>query len=563
MKKLPVQSVHEALIYSPGVDIRQRGPVGVQADLGIRGGTFEQSLVLINGIKMSDPQTGHHIMSLPFSLDDVARIEVLKGPGSRIFGQNAFAGAVNFITTIPEERELSIRGYGGGFGSYGGNIGLSLPGTKYKQRISIAHDASDGHRHNTDYRISNIFYQSELEALGGSFELIGGFVDRKFGANGFYASPEATEQYEEVSTSILSIGYSKRYKNMQFKPRVYWRWNDDRYLFIRDNPEVYENHHQTNVFGAELNNSIESSAGTTGIGLEFRKEMIGGDQVRGGNSSASIIDGASRDNVGVFAEHRFKLAGRLDITPGVYVNWYSDFGWNAFPGIDLGYNINTHVRLYANAGRSYRIPTFYDQYYESPTEQGDPDLQPEEAMTYEVGVKYAGKGINAEFNFFHRDASQLIDWVYNTSDSIWQSKNLGSVKISGMEWSLGLNFNQIISEDLPIHSVFISYNYIDRPINQDEAVRSRYALRNIRNQLIFGLEHRWFLKLKNSFRARYIDRQEQGPYWVLDNRIYWEENEKLNIFLDITNLLDQEYTEVLAPMPGRWFRAGVQWKISI
>ena len=71
---------------------------------------------------------------------------------------------------------------------------------------------------------------------------------------------------------------------------------------------------------------------------------------------------------------------------GIYANWYSDFGLNAFPGIDLGYNLTDKIRVYANAGKSYRIPTFYDQYYSSPAEQGNPDLAPEEAQTYEIAV---------------------------------------------------------------------------------------------------------------------------------------------------------------------------------
>jgi iron complex outermembrane receptor protein len=143
IKNLPAQSISEILTYIPGVDIRQRGPVGVQADIGIRGGTFEQTLVLINGIKLTDPQTGHHSLNVPVNFSNLKRIEVLKGPGARIYGQNAFSGAVNFITSVPENRYAGIRLYGGQHKLFGGTFDLSLPSEKYNQYISYSHDASD------------------------------------------------------------------------------------------------------------------------------------------------------------------------------------------------------------------------------------------------------------------------------------------------------------------------------------------------------------------------------------------------------------------------------------
>ena len=106
IKTRPARSVPEILSYTGGMDVRQRGPGGVQADLSIRGGGFEQSLVLLNGIKLSDPQTGHHLMAVPVPTSAIERIDILKGPGARIFGQNAFSGAVNIVTMLPEKKSL-------------------------------------------------------------------------------------------------------------------------------------------------------------------------------------------------------------------------------------------------------------------------------------------------------------------------------------------------------------------------------------------------------------------------------------------------------------------------
>lgn len=562
IKRKPIQSIAEILTYSPGVDIRQRGPMGVQADIGIRGGTFEQTLILLNGIKLTDPQTGHHVMNIPIPLDNIYQIEVLKGPGARIFGQNAFAGAVNFITKAPEVRELGIRGYGGSFGSYGGNVSLSLPVGNYHQYVSLSRDASDGYRHNTDYSINNIFYQSELPTQNGMYEFIFGLTDRKFGANGFYASPDYTEQYEEVRTSITSLSFETTANNFKIKPRVYWRWNRDKYLFIRDNPGAYQNLHETNTLGAEFNSSYTSNVGITGFGIEYRKEEITGDWVRGGNESKSNLDGFGRDNFGIYVDHKFRFGGKFDFTPGIYVNWYSDFAWNAFPGMDLGYNINDKVRLYGNIGKSYRIPTFYDQYYSSPIEEGNPDLKPEEAWTYELGLRYINNGISFEANYFVRDASQLIDWVYNPIDSIWRSQNFQNVTTNGIELALGFDFNELIDSNFPIYHASVSYNFLDQNLAEVEKIQSRYALEHIRNQVILSVEHQIIGKLKNSFSTRYIDRLEQESYLLIDDRLYYEHDDRFLVFLEATNLTDQKYTEVMTPMAGRWIRAGINLKVG-
>ena len=228
----------------------------------------------------------------------------------------------------------------------------------------------------------------------------------------------------------------------------------------------------------------------------------------------------------------------------------------------MGYNINDKIRLYGNIGKSYRIPTFYDQYYSSPVEEGNPNLKPEEAITYEVGLRYLNNGISLEGNYFVRDASQLIDWVYSPIDSIWRSQNFQSVTSKGVEIALNFNLNEIFNPNFPIYNVRLSYNYLYQDFNQNENIKSRYALEHIRNQLVFSVEHQIFGKLKNSFNVRYIDRIEQDPYVLLDDRIYYEHNERFTIFLEAANLTDQKYTEVMTPMPDRWFRAGLVFQMG-
>ena len=98
IKKRNPKNLIELLKQISGIDIRQRGINGQQADLYIRGGTFDQSLILIDGVKLDDPQTGHHSLNLLLPIEMIERVEIIKGPASRIYGQNAFTGAINLVT---------------------------------------------------------------------------------------------------------------------------------------------------------------------------------------------------------------------------------------------------------------------------------------------------------------------------------------------------------------------------------------------------------------------------------------------------------------------------------
>ena len=560
---LPVQSIPEILSYVPGVDIRQRGPIGVQADIGIRGGSFEQTLVLINGIKLTDPQTGHHSLNVPLNISTISQIEVLKGPGARIYGQNAFSGAVNFISRVPQSRYAGIRLYGGQNSLFGGNVELAIPTGKIRQYLSMAHDNSAGYRHNTDFKISNLFYQSELDMGQGKMEILATWVDREFGANGFYASPDFTEQYEEVTTSLISAGYSWEKNKVKIKPRIYWRRNRDNYFFIRNNPEVYENLHVTNVIAGEINGSLESSLGETGFGIEYRKEYINGDWVRGGNPTKSNLDGFQRGNAGMFIEQHIKI-NQLDITPGVYISHYSDFGWNAFPGLDMGFALTKRTRIYANVGKSFRIPTFYDMYYESPIEKGNPDLVPEEAFSYELGIRYMANGLTAEANLFRQEAEKLIDWVQTpATDSTyyWQAMNFSNINRSGLELSFQWDIRQTAGKQSYFQKLHISYNYIHSNLQERETV-SRYTLENLQHQVIIGLNHRLAWKIFHDFKIRLNKRIDENSYWLLDSRIYWSWRNNASMFIEATNWGNTDYTEVMTPMPGRWFRAGITYKLG-
>jgi len=545
--RLPVQSLNEVLSYLPGVDIRNRGIKGSQADISLRGSTFEQVLVMINGVKINDPQTGHHSLNIPVPLESIERIEVLKGPGSRRYGQNALAGAINIITRVPEIPQTSLRLEGGSYGTIHGSVATSLRSEEFRQLFNASHIRSDGYRHNTDFNTTQLFYQNEWNTDHGNWSLLAGHVDRKFGANGFYASPSYEEQYEEIQTSVANVQYAKIGNKWHIKPSVYWRRNQDEYILVKDKPELYHNLHSTNTLGAEIQSGYQSKLGLTGVGMEFRALDI----------QSNNLGDHQRSEWALFLEHRWR-SDKLTLTPGFNINYFSGFGTFFYPGIDVGYAVTDQWKVYGNAGQTYRIPTYTDLYYKGPTNIGNKYLEPEEAMTYEAGFKYFGNHWYLNAAYYLRDSRNLIDWVKGKEEDPWQPQNFYHARFQGVEWESRYRFEM---NKLNLSHLKFFYTYVQAELIDTEKVAfSRYALDNLRHQAMAQLDGRIIDKLSYSLTGRYLDRVNLDDYFLVDAQLLygWK---KGKIWVQLNNLLNEKYTETSGvPMPGRWFNGGVSAK---
>src|SRR5690606_9584408 len=297
-------------------------------------------------------------------------------------------------------------------------------------------DFSDGYKYNTDYAISNYFYQAGWQNTMGKFSLLTGLTDRSFGANGFYASAAYQYQYESVQTSLtaLSLQTNPR-EHIRVDHRLYWRRNQDDYIFNKNNPTAYRNLHTNNTVGYEVNASIDSKAGITGMGIDINHLKL----------TSNNLGDHNRTVASLFLEHRFELMNeRLDITPGVQVNHYSDFGTNVFPGIDVGYVLTSKLKTYANWGYTYRVPSYTDLYYSDPVNEGNPDLQPEYALSYEAGLKLLNiAGLTAQVSYFVRNGNRIIDWTKENDADPWRPDNLIGVDMRGVDMNISYTFPKI------------------------------------------------------------------------------------------------------------------------
>jgi len=574
----PVQSIQELLEYALSVDVRQRGVHGVQADISVRGGSFDQTLILLNGINISDPQTGHHALNLPVSLKNIERIEILEGPAARVFGPNAFSGAINIITSSENQTNLKVDVSAGQHKLVDANISGNINLGEWNQFIAFNRISSDGYIDNTDFKTWNAFYQTKLNTKPGTLDFQFGRTNKAFGANSFYTATYPN-QFEETKTTFASLKFESGTK-IHLTPSVYWRRHQDRFELFRNNPANWykgHNYHLTDVFGSNLNAWFASSLGKTAFGAEIRTENVWSNVL--GETLTTPIDvpgetgklftkSYSRTTISYFAEHSVYLE-KLTLSAGAMTNWISDlgFGWNIYPGLDASLALSKNIKLYASASSSLRMPTFTDLFYSGPTNLGNPDLKPEKSNNIEGGLKFSTPGLSGHLGAYYRKGKDLIDWVREKETDKWQTKNLTSINTTGFEISATVFPEKLFSRKIFLTKVGL--NYANTQLDKgDNDVFSYYVLDNLKHKLDIELNHNIWKRLKGSWRISYQDRNGMRtqtlayePFWLVNARIMWKAP-RTEIYAMASNLFDTSYFDLgTVQQPGRWISFGISHQL--
>lgn len=561
IEALPAKSLNEVLSYISGVDIRQRGPFGTQTDISIDGGTSEQTLVLINGVKMIDAQSAHNMMNIPVPLTAIDHIEVLRGAAARVYGINALTGAINIVTKKEKHSSVSADIQGGssfknkeegdGSGIYGGGAAevTGIFGTeKQSQLFSLAQSNYNGQRYNSASKNTRLFYNGNYDFdTNHSIQAMAGYARSHFGANGFYAAPGDVNSEEIVESSVFSLSSKHRWGDLTISPRISDRYGEDDYRFYKDDLSKGRSIHYTNALMLELNSTLKTGIGTFGFGWESRLEKI----------NSSNIGKHKRDNHGAYAELKSSLGEKLRGTVGVYANYNTDFGWQLYPGIDLAYLINDHWKISTSIGSGQRIPSFSDLYLDQrPGNVGNASLQPENAWTYEGNIQYNKGNLQVKTGYFYRSISDFIDWVRAEPSEPYMPINFGKNEMHGVYGRVQQDFDLGGQHSIGYE---VSYNYMHPSLEASSETQSKYTLESLKHQFIAGIHYRlnnFSFQIKN----RWLKRELANAYDVADVRINYQ-MENLTLHTTITNLFDAEYKEAGAvPMPTRWFGLGVKYQ---
>lgn len=525
------------LRLEPSLDLQQRAPDGVQADLSIRGGSFGQTLLLINGQRVNDAQSGHHNMDIPLPLEAVSQIEVLRGSGSTLYGSDAVGGVVNIITKPPDATEFRLRA---GFGNFGVNQergSLALVEGNLAEQLTFSRDFSSGFATDRDYR--NLAFTSVTHLLSplGASDVTASYMDHPFGANAFYGPFDSWENTKTWFASLRQALGKKTEASFSF------RRHSDLFVLFRNRPEIYTNHHAVETYQAALrrNESLSDNV-KLHYGVEGYHDAILSNNL--GNHARGRAAGYASLDVHVLRRFSFSIGAREEV--------YRSISGAFSPSVTGGVWLSQHFKLRGSASAAFRVPSYTDLYYHDPANLGNPNLLPERAWSYEGGLDWnAGKKVRGELVAFHRRETNGIDYVRTSLADISRATNIQNLQFTGVEASLSL-------QPAAWQQIDLRYTGMHGTRDSLPGVISEYAFNFPSNLAVAS----WQVSLPWGISARTrvgaLQRLERDTYALWD--IYLAATRgRIHPFLQFTNLINTAYQEIRGvPMPGRGVVGGVE-----
>ena len=593
LSSLPALTINDVLKYAVGVDVRQRGVEGMQTDISLRGGTCDQIAVLLDGVNISDPQTGHNAADFPVDISLIDRIEVLEGPASRVYGASSLVGAINVVTrravkpSDDTEASSKSRGFsgdvtahidGGSYMTFSGGAGTAMAHGDWHNALSVSYSRSDGYTRNAEGGLNGDFQAVKAFYRGGYKQLWwqAGLSNKDFGSNTFY-SARFDDQFEHTFKTFAAIGADTE-GFVHFSPVIYWNHSQDRFELFRGKPERYPyNHHRTHVYGARLGAWFETVAGRTAFGAEIRNEDIVstnlGEPLERPEEPYKV--GLNRTHLSYWLEHNLTLSW-MTASAGLTAarNMASEEKFGIYPGVDLSFRIGSNWKIYASYNASYRVPTFTELYYSVGGHKADKQLRPEKMHAVEGGVKCLYPGIRAIASVWYHLGRDMIDWIKTTPEADWTSVNHTRINALGQEVTVDVNFPQLLGWRL-LQSVNLSYCHIGQNKDLADGVQSAYALEYLRHKLVARVQLNIWSSLFLDLSVRWQDREgryeryEAGsatgtfvpyqPCTFLDAQLSWNAD-CWRVFAQGTNLLNQQrYDHGNIPLPGIWLRLGASY----
>lgn len=595
----------EVLRTATLVDVRQRGPLDVQTDLSIRGGTFDQALVLLDGIPLNSAQTGHLSMDLPLATYGVERVEVLYGGASRTFGSGAFSGAINLITAPPRDGRGSLGLEAGEHGLWKVQARQDLRLKRLGLRLGAFSDHSQGYVPGTDFDRTGAHVEAADTSGKVHARLQAAYAQKRYGAFNFY-SFSFPDQQETVGNGLASLHIHMGEQAIQWLNstaatdiRIHYRQVDDQFelfreddghyhyangYFIRNETDtaklgpsayyIFHNRHRTRTMGVVLSETLRSAWGTTVVSADWRQERIFsnvlGEPVQNARTlrgSREVLDRSAVRNIRNYALSHRREQGPWVLDGGALLDLTDDFKPQWAYGLDVVRRWRDAQQTYVNVGTSFRHPTWTDLYYNRGGTVGSKDLQPEHALQLELGHRLYREHWNLKLALWRRNGRNLIDWILMPGDSVTRASNLTRVNLNGVE----LEWN--VQAGKARGGLLYAYQWADQT---GFPYISLYVLDHLAHNAVLW----WHQPLPKGFglHVNLTWKRRVGNYRDLeggallpypdplraDLRAQWK-HRRATIFASAYNLLDSEQMDRgNVPLPGRWISVGVQveWDVG-
>jgi iron complex outermembrane receptor protein len=528
-------SVADVLEHKTSVSVRQRGRA--QRDLSIRGSSFQQVLLTLNGIPLKDSQTSHHDMNLPFPEGIVDTITVIPGPGSSLFGPRALAGVVDIQTIEPASSDITVSSALGSFETRRAEAVAKYSSSRYSSLAAVSHETSKGFVAGTDYDMSSAWISTTLETENGSIPVSAGHADRDFGAHDFYAPYPSRERtrttlFDTAPRLRLSPAWS-------VKTHFRYRRNEDDFILIEDNPSFYKNQHTTETFLERIVVShVQSDNRSTAAGVERSDTFL----------NSSNLGERDRETASAFLQHNLTIRP-IAATAGLRFDDSDEWGSRISPSASMSIPLSREASWRASVSRGIRPPDLTELYYTDPQNVGNPQLGPEEAWGGETGIDWLpADDLDFSVTYFIRDTKDLIDWTRDSPDKPWRAANVGNVQFQGAE--AGANWQ---GRTLTLN---MKYTYIDTYVDSAPA-ESKYALNVPRNEMRGGVVWETCPEITVSSSVLFREIPSLDSYTLLRTHISHHAG-PFTIFANGQNMLNEQYEEIPGvPTPGRYIELGI------
>ncbi len=526
-------TISDLLNLDASLDLRERAPGAVQSGLSIRGGSFGQTLVLWNGMRLNSVQTSNLNMDVPVPVDALEQVEVLKGSGSTLYGSDATAGVVNFITKAPGRSEIRLRGGLGNWGTQQQRASLAYVSRGFAQQLTMSRDFSTGFMANRDYRNLSVASTTAWKRT----EISLAHNDRPFGAEQFYGNFNSWERTKNWFAGIRQ-GFGEK-----TEAAFAYRRHTDLFVLYRDRPQVYTNRHIVEAYQAQVRRREDLPKGSRlHYGVEFLHDSI----------VSNNLGTHSRGRGALYAAWDVRALNRFSFTVGVREEVYRNRQRQFNPSAGAGVWLTQRMKLRASASRAFRLPTYTDLYYRDPANVGNPLLRPESAWSYEGGLDWNAAGNwRGAVTVFQRRERDGIDYVRSSPTAIWQATNFQKLHFTGFEATVGT----VVARR---HRVEAAYTGLNGAQSVVGALQSKYVFNYPRHT---GLAT-WQAALGKGLIARSrvgaMERLGRDPYAVWDVFASWQKGH-IQPYVQLNNLTATRYQELIGVvMPGRSVVAGVE-----
>lgn len=534
---LVLNTLVDLLRLDPSLDLQERAPDGVQTDLSIRGSNFGQTLVLLNGQRLSDVQSGHHNMDIPVPLDSVSRVEVMLGSGSTMYGSDAGGGVINIITEPPEGMELRLRTAVGNYGINQQRGSISDSFGKLSEQLTFSRGFSTGFIPDRDYRNLQLASSTHLVTGLGATNLTLAYMDHPFGADQFYGPYNS---WEDTKTWFAGVQQSL---GNDTTASFSFRRHSDLFVLLRDQPEVYTNHHSDESYQADVRrHQTLSSATTASYGVEALHESI---------LSNNLGDHA-RSRGAAYAALDFRALRRFSLSISAREEVYRNFSGEFSPTVAGGMWLSQRLKLRASASRGFRVPSYTDLYYHDPANLGSPNLRPEREWTYEGGLDWnPGGKLHGAVTIFERRERDGIDYERSSPTDIWRALNIQNLDFTGAEANLRVT---------PARGQSIDFRYTGlRGVQDTVPVGStKYTFNYPTHSGVIAWQASLHHDVVLRTRVGVLDRRARDPYALWD--LYAAVTRgPVHPFLQVSNVTSTQYQEILGvAMPGRTVIGGIE-----